>query len=114
MNRPRVFLPTHTKQDTSKAATFGEIVVLLQAESFSPFQVELNTRIFRAELKRNGFDPNRDFILLAGPRIFDTLLYGLVISEYRLVRALMFDARTGEYIERTIQAGSTIVAGAKT
>lgn len=104
MNRPRVFLPIRPNQNVRAAEGYGEFVYLLKAESFSPFEVELIGRIYRGELERNRFDPARDYILLAGPRLLDVQLYGLVLSEYRIVRALMFDARTGEYVERTIHA----------
>ncbi len=109
MNAPRVFVPIRSKHDLSAAEAFGPVVLLIRNLPFSVDRPEMVSRLLRAELQRQQFDPSRDFVAVVPPLISGAMLYGLVLSEYGQVRALFFDARTGEYVERTMKvpAGRT-------
>lgn len=100
MNPPRVFLPVRCKFDLTALAQFGRVTVVLRTMPFSIDRWELMARLMRKELAEQQLDPDRDYIALTGPMIAVTLLYGMVLSEFGTVRALLFDARTGSYVER--------------
>lgn len=103
MSLARVFVPIHCKHSLTAAEAFGTVIFLIRNLPFSIDRPEMISRLLRTELQRQKFDVARDFVALTGPQIPVTLLYGLVLSEYGSVRALMFDARTGAYVERTMK-----------
>lgn len=104
--KPRVFFPILSSRfNTTGATKFGQLVFLIKTENFSPFATDEVLMLFKRELARSGFDPEFDFFGFTGPGIFLTL-FGMVLARhFHSVRGLMFDSRTGEYVERRIPLG---------
>lgn len=103
---PRVVVPIACKHDLTPAAEFGTVVFLIRNMIFSLDRPEMISRLFRQELLRIQFDPERDYVCITPPVIPITILYGQVLSEYGCVRGLYFDARTDTYVERMQRAHS--------
>lgn len=85
--------------DTADAARFGETVFL---NTFaSPLNVEAYMQNCIHELDTHRFDINSDFIALTGRTLQVSLFLAAITRTWEAqVKLLVFDARTGKYIER--------------
>lgn len=101
---PRVFFVQRTGRfDTTPADRFGEkkFVVSAHASVFNPDSL---FEEFTQSLDESKFNPDTDFVALTGQAIAVSMLTAYVLARWGRMRALLFDARTGEYEERKVQS----------
>ena len=98
----RVFLPEQIRRhiDLSHAETFGELCPLL--DHIDPFNTSSTIDNLTTSLTDQKFNPSHDYLCLAGRTLSVALALLAVVSKYKSVRALMFDARRSEYSVRVI------------
>lgn len=98
----RVFFPERPHNyDASQSEDYGEPVYLLdRVVSLSP-QEAIDS--FDAALIENKFDPEVDYICFTGKTLPLVLLGIAVYRRFKVIPALMFDARTSKYVERLIE-----------
>lgn len=102
--RSRVFalVPT-SKLDVSTAHAFGDLRYLYTATNPLPpvlsptFGLDTLTA-----LEDNDYDPDRDYILLAGPYAAMFQWIAAIISEHEWCQSLIFDSTKNAYVERTL------------
>jgi hypothetical protein len=106
---PRVFIPIMETApfNTSAAEQYGERIFIFHRISPPVFNAPEVVGIFSLELEAQKFDPAMDFVALTGPTILVALFYALVCKRYDRVKTLMFDARSGQYVERIVGLGKT-------
>lgn len=102
MNKPRVFVVSNADRfDLTPAEKYGEIKFLMRQPS-SPFNPEGFMNILAEALSAEVYNPDVDFIAFTGHSLHISLLVGLVMSQFDSVKVLLFDSRSGEYKDRTI------------
>lgn len=99
---PHVFIPEipSTRFDLSTAELFGDIVYLCQ--KLYPFKPEECADSLYNALIDNNYDPETDYICLAGSTLSLCILVSVVVSNFGSVRCLMYDARAKTYCERML------------
>jgi len=101
--RSRVFIPIDTdKYDVSNAKKFGEIVYILD-DTVSPFNITETTYKIINSLKRNEFDPRKDFICMTGNSIILCWASISIMTLFDKVNILLFDSRTDDYQVKTLE-----------
>lgn len=99
----RVFMVTSkTRFDVSSAERWGDVVYIFDVEP-SPFATLEATRAIAARLLAERWDARTDWIAMTGP--LPLVVYAFCVAmdlSDEPVRALIFDARAGEYREREI------------
>lgn len=101
--KPRAFAVTKgTRLDLTDAERYGEVTFLFDRFDVSPMDGEEFVDAVRDKLVRAGFDPDRDFFIVAGPVLPVTLAFGAVCSQWHTVKVLMFDARESRYAARRV------------
>lgn len=103
----RVFVPVRaTNHDTSPAAKFGPVVVLLErAPHFLNCADVVEQSVAAAEAA--GYDPDVDALALTGPQTCVNLVAMALFARYGHLRILVWDARAadgrGEYRDRVVR-----------
>lgn len=107
---PRVFITNDAGLDFTKAATFGELVVLAEGK-VDPFRPHVVQKSIEDKLDDMQFNANEDFILPAGSVLSVAFAFAFLalhadngqFEEGRVnVRLLLFDAKTRDYFQRTV------------
>lgn len=97
----RVFIAELNDQfDLSGATERGELVCL--SSRTNPLSAAETIRTFLEELDAHNFDPSTDWICLSGRTVVLCLLVAAVTSRFSVLPLLIFDARTGKYVERSL------------
>jgi hypothetical protein len=100
---PRVFLPCRAiRFDLRPAAHFGDVTYLLETEEVNPFDPGGSFARTREALDRNAFNPDQDYLCLAGPTVCVTLVFALALQRYQRIRVLLFDGKYGTYQPRLV------------
>ena len=99
----RVFCFEETHLDISGLKKFGEILyVFYSREIRRPLpDMQLEDQII-SQLTRFKFDPDEDFVAIVGQQLPLAIYIGAVVATYGQIRSLCFDARNGEYYERSM------------
>jgi len=99
----RVFiLQKSNKYDVSAAEAYGEIIYLI-GDYLAPFDPDKTIQHIRYELNEMNFDPNQDAVALTGASILVSIFLSVLTYDYKKVKTLLFDARTGKYKLVTIE-----------
>lgn len=99
MNDKRVFAIEQHKFSLAPVREFGDVVqVFTQHERlpamFSPdYRVEMLRRVGEQE-----FDPTRDYVVATGSTAQWTIALGALLSKYKHLKVLLFNATTRRYI----------------
>lgn len=99
--RPRaLFVVESPRFNVASAVEFGEIVYLFKDGQLNPLHTDNTIKSIRTALQRIDYDPDVDFVVMAGSSLLLALYFATVAQEWGFVRALMFDARHNKYVER--------------
>lgn len=98
------FLLKSDRFQTEEAEKFGERVFLFQNSLRSPLNPNDLILDCMDLLEENNFKLDEDYIAITGPVIQLSMFFAACLSKYGIVQALIFDARTERYHERTINA----------
>ena len=99
----RVFLIEDTDLDISGLREYGTLTYLFNdSENRRSFQDEKLDEQIISQFSRANFDPDKDYIAIVGKLIPVTITMTAVVSTYGCVKALAFDARTSQYVEREL------------
>jgi len=97
-----VLVENNPRFGVASAEEFGEIRVLRNPNSPSPFQTKWCIEEFRTRLLEISFDPSRDFVLLTGGANVVPLMIAVIIAEYGTAKVLLFDSARKRYFEREL------------
>ncbi len=114
----RVFLIEPTKHlDLAPALKYGELVTVFDPKSLqrraadgsrvfrpSVFNPNEYGRTFLADLERHDFDPDSDYVIVAGGVIGITIAVTAVMLKYGRARLLVFNSTQNEYVDKHIEA----------
>jgi len=89
-------LQPSNKYDVSAAEAYGKIVYLID-EYLPPFDPDETIRRMRTRLKQLEFDPKEDAMVLTGASILVSVFLSVLTYDYKKIKTLLFDARTGKY-----------------
>jgi hypothetical protein len=99
----RVFLLCNSnKYDYSNAEKFGKFVFLLEG-GISPFNINEQICKISSSLKANEFDCENDYICMTGNTLSLCWLSVAIFSLFNKVNLLLFDSKSGEYVERKLE-----------
>ena len=97
----RVFLFEETHLDISKLKDFGQVTYVFHtAEGRRPLRDEKLEDQIISQLTRFRFDPDKDYVAIVGQVLTVAIFVSAVVSTYRTVNALCFDANESSYYER--------------
>ena len=100
----RVFLLEPCRQNTEDAKRFGEVKYLfLEEGSRSSIWAEEFTEELLEELDLLEFNPNVDYILVAGGVVPNFIAAAAIGGAYGQFKALLYDAKTSTYKERLLK-----------
>lgn len=98
--KPRAFLLERTKYDTSRASRFGTLTYLFGQDAAMPSIFTPSWgRVVVSELMRKEFDPESDYIVVAGSFAPTTIMVANVVAQFGKVRLLCHEARQDTYKE---------------
>lgn len=101
----RVFALTPTNYDITEAAGYGEIVYLYNAPNTRKlpygFVEDFALDVWR-RMKDNGYDPDKDFLLVVGPQVLVVQWVAAVISQKQYCRCLLYEAPKSRYVSRIL------------
>ncbi len=117
MNSPRVFFVVESLRfDTSSAEKLGEKVFIFGERTNMDIFTDPNRflKVAMVSLHRENYDPKKDYIALTGPAMLLALFLGQILFQYRTIKVLLFDARTGTYIPHMLsgQDERTVISDA--
>lgn len=109
MSKSRVLIleKTSDKVDVTPAAEYGELVYVLDrttrgAQRTSVFDTSRYEEMLLKRLDELRYDPDEDYVCLAGKVICVSVLCALLAREYGAFKALMFDAHESRYVNRVM------------
>lgn len=105
--KPRVFMLLPNDKDTRGAAGFGKLILLFQQDEQRPSiwdSAFVDEAVRRLDLQ--NYDPDRDYLLVAGMMVPLVAMFTRLGFEYGHVMALCFDMRDNRYIAKRF--GSTV------
>ena len=101
MNRVFVLMPTD--KPLEGAARFGELVAVYDAESYRPSVWDPEfVRQALARMSTARYDPLEDLVVVTGPVMPVTTWIGALCAKYGQIRALCFDYRYQQYVDRVV------------
>jgi hypothetical protein len=100
MRKPRCYVVENRKgHDISKAAEFGDIVVLYPKKIYDIFMVSKHAHVVRTLLA----DAEKgDYLIAGGNVILMLIAFGVLLEKFGSVNLLLCDVRTLDYVPRVI------------
>ena len=99
MNRKKVFIVNAGEWDMSSAEKFGTLIPLTEGRAQPIFNIEHILELMKPKLDTAEED---DYILLCGSPMLIVIATGLMLFKFGVVNVLLFDAKTREYVPRTL------------
>ena len=99
-NKVYVFTAPTGRFNVDSAAQYGEIEYVTLPKGANYFNTDTVMDLLGERLAE--YDPDADFLAVTGQSMLVALGTGLVLADFGRVRLLLFDARTGRYVERTV------------
>lgn len=97
---PRTFLPVpNNRFNVDELSNFGPVQYLTTTH-LSPFEGDEIMRNIRLGLKRNQYDPEKDYLVLTGNSVVLAYTMAVFVTEFPKFKMLIFDARNSLYCPR--------------
>ena len=108
MSRRRIFVFEPTRLNIENARTYGEFVYIFGSAT-SDHRASIWSPKFREQiidrLTALAFDPEQDYILLAGNSVPLHIVVAALVAEYSSISAIAFNAQSRTYVP--IELGDT-------
>lgn len=100
-----VFCYPQEHHDQTLAKEHGEVVFLFKEwrDAGSPFKPDDCVQRIKERLDAISFDPINDLMGLTGTLIHTSLFCSVILSRYKSVKAVMFNAKTSTYVVKQVR-----------
>jgi hypothetical protein len=109
-----VFVLAPTTLNISSAEEYGDLTYIYTTNDRMPSVFSLNFGVDAlSRMEDNNYDPDRDYVLVAGVHVALIQWISVVISEHEWCRGLLFDSTRDAYIDRTLGIPESTANGSR-